>query len=364
MTTTADAIDAARTCPKARCSLIRCSMGLVYRVVQRWTRREAHDWDDLVQAGMLGMNCAIDNYDASRGSAWSTHATIWILQKVSREALKCRHTIRVPVHAHDASKRVLRGKGSQGDQKYAGMHKTCVSSLDSPVSAHNASTLHDLLPGQDTPADIALDAKRRIADALSRAGNGANATMWALRATGYSLSEAAAYAGRNVSRERARQICVQVQHRVDRVSSPHQLIPAHLPEDKKDTPVSVRTTKVDLIADEAKRARKEALVLRNDTIEALLRQGAHANYIAAAIGLSPHTIRPILAKFRAQLDIHTERTRRLQRKAKVAELLMNGASVRDVSTAIGVSYEVARRACAIYRHARAAPSARADASDV
>ena len=54
--------------------------------------------DDLMQAGYLGLLKAAQNYDFSSDNAFSTYATIWIKQSITREIADCGYTIRVPVH--------------------------------------------------------------------------------------------------------------------------------------------------------------------------------------------------------------------------------------------------------------------------
>lgn len=58
---------------------------------------------DLMQEGMIGLMTAIDKYEVDRGFAFSTHATWWIRQAMTRAVVEqsSRAQVRLPVHAHD-----------------------------------------------------------------------------------------------------------------------------------------------------------------------------------------------------------------------------------------------------------------------
>ena len=63
---------------------------------------------DLIQEGNLGLMRAIDKYDYERGFKFSTYATWWIRQAVSRAVLEQSRTIRVPIHVGERINQVLR----------------------------------------------------------------------------------------------------------------------------------------------------------------------------------------------------------------------------------------------------------------
>ena len=65
---------------------------------------------DLVQEGNLGLMHAVSKFDWRRGFKFSTYATWWIKQAISRGIDNTARTIRLPVHAGDQVRRVLRAK--------------------------------------------------------------------------------------------------------------------------------------------------------------------------------------------------------------------------------------------------------------
>ena len=87
---------------RARERLISSNIRLVTAIARGFVRRSP--WltlDDLVQEGVTGLNRAIEKFDRSLGTAFSTYASWWIRQSVSR-AVGNSGLIRVPIHAQDA----------------------------------------------------------------------------------------------------------------------------------------------------------------------------------------------------------------------------------------------------------------------
>jgi RNA polymerase primary sigma factor len=83
---------------EARAHLIRANTRLVVSIAKQYAGRGV-PFLDLIQEGNLGLMKAVEKYDYTRGCKFSTYATWWIRQKVSRSLSNQRRTIRIPVHS-------------------------------------------------------------------------------------------------------------------------------------------------------------------------------------------------------------------------------------------------------------------------
>jgi RNA polymerase primary sigma factor len=84
----------------AREHLIKANTRLVVSIAKRYTERGVA-FLDLIQEGNLGLMKAVKKYDYTRGFRFSTYATWWIRQTISRAISDQGRTIRVPVHMID-----------------------------------------------------------------------------------------------------------------------------------------------------------------------------------------------------------------------------------------------------------------------
>lgn len=81
----------------ARQRLIECNLRLVVSIARRYSHRGL-PIADLVQEGNLGLMRAVESFDAARGCRFSTHATWWIRQAVSRAVTNHGRTVRLPAN--------------------------------------------------------------------------------------------------------------------------------------------------------------------------------------------------------------------------------------------------------------------------
>jgi RNA polymerase primary sigma factor len=91
----------------AREHIIKANTRLVVSIAKRYMGRGVA-FLDLIQEGNLGLMKAVEKYDVHRGFRFSTYATWWIRQTITRAIADQSRTIRLPVHMNDRIRRIYR----------------------------------------------------------------------------------------------------------------------------------------------------------------------------------------------------------------------------------------------------------------
>jgi len=93
----------------AKASLVQANMRLVFHIA-KYYRYRGVAYPDLVQEGTFGLMKAVDKYDPDRGFRFSTYASWWIKQSVSRAIAEKSRIVRLPVHIHDMMVSITRAE--------------------------------------------------------------------------------------------------------------------------------------------------------------------------------------------------------------------------------------------------------------
>jgi RNA polymerase primary sigma factor len=172
---------------EAKDAFLTANLRLVVANARRYANTSGIDFLDLIQEGNLGLIRAVEKFDWRKGFKFSTYATWWIRQAITRAIADKSRTVRIPVHLHDtlaavraaqASLKAELGRDPRPDEiaEEAGVTVDKVElalgvadtvSLEQPIGEDGAQ-LGDFIEDEEAADPVQLTEELDVAESLRR----------------------------------------------------------------------------------------------------------------------------------------------------------------------------------------------------